>query len=234
MTFIIDTDNIENDNVKIYEEDGDLIQEHVPTGAQWIFDSSEDTWVPVQGLDLRGENIRNVGDLDSESLSTESLLIGGDGSDYHFQEVADTGPITIDDTGYALTGLNEATETIIQIKDGQDGELFLQINDETDGYRWMTEDDSGSNNSDGDANSWPLLDSFGFGGAFIIMDGRAGRPQIGNISGGWISGTPGENHVLQRGLLGDASNLPRKLEFFTDDGETYDIADTLRVLEVVE
>ena len=54
------SDEISNDNIEIVEEDGDLIQRHIPTGAEFIFDSTDDAWVPAQGMDFRDSDLANA------------------------------------------------------------------------------------------------------------------------------------------------------------------------------
>lgn len=73
------SDLLENDDFRIEtNSDGDLVQIHKQTGAEFKFDVAKDAWVPVQGLDLGGENIENVGSVgansvDAESVSTDDL-----------------------------------------------------------------------------------------------------------------------------------------------------------------
>jgi len=63
-------DLLENDNFVVSENgSGDLIQEHKPSGAQFKFDTSLNRWVPVEGLDLDGSDIDNVGSLSTDELS---------------------------------------------------------------------------------------------------------------------------------------------------------------------
>jgi len=89
---------LENDDFRVETDtNGDLIQEHKQTGAQFKFDSTKNTWVPVQGLDLEGANldnaalgtaldannndINNASAIESASVSTGSLNGGGPVSD---------------------------------------------------------------------------------------------------------------------------------------------------------
>lgn len=70
------SDEISNDNLEIVEEDGDLIYRHIPSGAEFIFDSTENAWVPAQGLDLRGSGLANAQlatDLDVNNNSVSNV-----------------------------------------------------------------------------------------------------------------------------------------------------------------
>jgi len=72
-------DLLENDNFVVSENgSGDLIQEHKPSGAQFKFDTSLNRWVPVEGLDLDGSDIDNVGSLstDRSSVNRQSGKFG--------------------------------------------------------------------------------------------------------------------------------------------------------------
>lgn len=54
-------DLLENDDFRVEtDSNGDLIQEHKQTGAQFKFDSNKNRWIPVQGLDLEDANIDNA------------------------------------------------------------------------------------------------------------------------------------------------------------------------------
>lgn len=67
-------DILENDDF-ILETDGngDLVQTHQQTGAQFKFDSTKMRWIPVEGLDLEGADVSNVGQFDSTSVSTDKV-----------------------------------------------------------------------------------------------------------------------------------------------------------------
>ena len=70
------SDEISNDNLEIVEEDGNLIYRHIPSGAEFIFDSTANTWVPAQGLDLRGSGLANAQlatDLDANNNSVSNV-----------------------------------------------------------------------------------------------------------------------------------------------------------------
>ena len=51
MTFIIDTDNLENNNFQLTEnESGDLVLTHKSTGATFDYDSTNEQWVASGGI----------------------------------------------------------------------------------------------------------------------------------------------------------------------------------------
>jgi len=67
-------DLFQNDDFKVEtDNNGDLVQTHKQTGAEFKFDASKNRWVPVQGLDLGGATIDNVGSIDSDSIDVNSL-----------------------------------------------------------------------------------------------------------------------------------------------------------------
>jgi len=100
--FVVETDN-----------SGDLVQTHKPTGAQFKYDTSRSSWVPVEGLYLDDEDITGVETIEASdatvdsvtsnsatvegtatvdaleagSVSTGDLNIGGQDSDFHWKFV---------------------------------------------------------------------------------------------------------------------------------------------------
>jgi len=55
-------DDFQNNDFQLAQNNaGDLVLEHKQTGGRFKFDATTDSWVPVQGLDLQGADIVNVG-----------------------------------------------------------------------------------------------------------------------------------------------------------------------------
>ncbi|AFH22101.1 hypothetical protein OSG_eHP16_00045 [environmental Halophage eHP-16] len=55
-------DDFQNNDFQLAQDNaGDLVLEHKQTGGRFKFDATTDSWVPVQGLDLQGADIVNVG-----------------------------------------------------------------------------------------------------------------------------------------------------------------------------
>jgi len=78
---------LENDDFRVETDtNGDLIQEHKQTGAQFKFDSTKNTWVPVRAnldnaalgtaLDANNNDINNASAIESASVSTTVASIG--------------------------------------------------------------------------------------------------------------------------------------------------------------
>lgn len=87
---------LENDDFRVETDaNGDLIQEHKQTGAQFKFDSTKNRWIPVQGIDLENANLDNANfgtNVDAQgndinnigAVSTEQIV-----TNYHFAEAYD-------------------------------------------------------------------------------------------------------------------------------------------------
>jgi len=88
--FIVETDN-----------SGDLVQTHKQTGAQFKFDTSQNAWVPVEGLHLDGEDIVGVGSIDAVEGRIDRLEQALDANGYDISGVDNfsTSSIEVDTVG---------------------------------------------------------------------------------------------------------------------------------------
>lgn len=66
-------DLFQNDDFKVEtDNNGNLVQTHKQTGAEFLFNATKNRWVPVQGLDLEGATIDNIGSLDSSAVDHDA------------------------------------------------------------------------------------------------------------------------------------------------------------------
>jgi hypothetical protein len=93
MPIEISEDVLQNDEFSmVTDSNGDLVLEHKPTGGQFKFDSTNNSWTPVQGLAMGGSDISNAGNVDvGQSLVTQNLEVTGsttgvDGGNFGFSE----------------------------------------------------------------------------------------------------------------------------------------------------
>jgi len=78
MTFEIDSNNIQNEDVQLTTDaNGDLIIEHIPTGATFVYDQANDNWKPSGGLDIGGNDITNAGAVNADSADITNNLLAG-------------------------------------------------------------------------------------------------------------------------------------------------------------
>ena len=74
MTFIIDTDNLENNNFQLTEnESGDLVLTHKSTGATFDYDSTNEQWVASGGIKTSA--------LEAEQATIKDEVVRTDGDD---------------------------------------------------------------------------------------------------------------------------------------------------------
>jgi len=87
----------QNNDFKVTtNNDGDLVQTHQQTGAQFKFDATKNRWVPVQGLDLEGATIDNAGSIDVESLSATQLAQALDANGYNISNLGSINADAVD------------------------------------------------------------------------------------------------------------------------------------------
>jgi len=102
-------DLLENEDFRVVtDSNGDLVQRHQQTGAEFRFDATKDRWIPVQGVDLEGasldnavlgtnldaggNDVQNVGSIDTEEANITRLgeLNIEDSSDVSDSKTTDT------------------------------------------------------------------------------------------------------------------------------------------------
>jgi len=75
MTFVIDTDNLENDEFQLTESGNDLVLTHKASGQTFTYDDGKGSWVPAGGLDLSGSDITGVNSLDTDKARIETQAV---------------------------------------------------------------------------------------------------------------------------------------------------------------
>jgi len=105
---------LRNDDFIVEEDDGDLVQTHKQTGAQFKFDVSENAWVPVEGLYLDGESITGVENIEAVEGRIDRLEQALDANGYDISGVdnfstssmeVDTVETNVDHQGNDLSNL---------------------------------------------------------------------------------------------------------------------------------
>lgn len=139
-------DLFENDDFRVETDaNGDLVQTHKQTGAEFKFDATKDRWIPVQGLDLEGATIDNAGSIAVDSLSATQLAqaLNANGNDITNIGAADADSVNTGDLTYSAgVTFKEDDNSPLEILGESSGTITLA--DEYDAVKMiMTGTDSG-------------------------------------------------------------------------------------------
>jgi hypothetical protein len=131
-------DLFQNDDFKVEtDNNGDLVQTHKQTGAEFKFDSLKNRWVPVQGLDLGGATVDNVGSMDADSIDVTSLsatqlaqALDASGNDLNNVGAGDFDSVSsgsVSTGKQTLTGPRDESREIVASATDSDGSTNLSL-----------------------------------------------------------------------------------------------------------
>ena len=78
MVFSINPDNLENNDFRLVDDDGDLELLHKPSGATFTYDAGEDAWIPSAGFGTEANPVSGTSHFDAvttEVLEREDTVI---------------------------------------------------------------------------------------------------------------------------------------------------------------
>ena len=126
MVFSINPDNLENNDFRLVDDDGDLELLHKPSGATFTYDAGESAWIPSAGFGTDANPVTGTSHFDA--VNTERSIIGDNLVTEELETFSLTGPF---DETYNLDQFDLFEVRYFAGGSGATSELQLQIGGET-------------------------------------------------------------------------------------------------------